>query len=99
MFVRPSAGASCTWAMRSSWRRSVTSPSAAAGTERALACEGPLLFTRVCSERRWERGSTVGVALNPEGCLVLGGDDGAGMAPADLVDLTAPPAQEEHARQ
>lgn len=69
------------------------------GYERALACEGPLLFTRVCSERRWERGSTVGVALNPEGCLVLGGDDGAGMAPTDLVDLTAPPAQEEHARQ
>ena len=40
------------------------------GYEHALAGDGPL-FTRVFSERRWERGSAVGVRLIPDGCLVL----------------------------
>ena len=45
------------------------------GYEHALAGEGPLLFTRVFSEKRWERGRAVGVRLSPEGCLVLGSND------------------------
>ena len=54
---------------------------------------GPLLFTRIFSEQRWERGSSVGMRLSPEGCLVLPADDGQG-APdgngrANLVDLAA----------
>jgi iron(III) transport system ATP-binding protein len=48
------------------------------GYEHALAAEGPLLFTRVFSEKRWERGSAVGVRLSPEGCLVLSAPDDNG---------------------
>jgi ABC-type Fe3+/spermidine/putrescine transport system ATPase subunit len=69
------------------------------GYEHALAAPGPLLFTKAFSERRWERGTTVGVSLNPEGCLVLaaghgpagssseGNADGNG-AGVGLLDLT-----------
>ncbi len=60
------------------------------GYEHALAGDGPLLFTRVFSEKRWERGRAVGVRLSPEGCLVLGnqgdtGTDGADEASGSLV--------------
>ncbi len=48
------------------------------GYEHALAADGPLLFTRVFSETRWERGSAVGVRLSSEGCLVLGGPEMVG---------------------
>ena len=61
------------------------------GYEHALAGDGPLLFTRVFSEKRWERGSAVGVRLSPEGCLVLRqpgryrATDGADEASGSLV--------------
>jgi TOBE domain len=51
------------------------------GYEHALAGDGPLLVTRVFSEKRWERGTAVGVRLSPEGCLVLGGEADNGDAP------------------
>jgi hypothetical protein len=41
------------------------------GYEHALVADGPLLLTRVFSERRFERGTSVGVSLSPQGCLVL----------------------------
>lgn len=58
------------------------------GYEHALAGDGPLFFTRVFSDQRWERGSSVGVRLSPEGCLVLAGegdegDDEMGAMPDD----------------
>jgi iron(III) transport system ATP-binding protein len=66
------------------------------GYEHALAADGPLLFTRTFCEQRWERGASVGVRLNPEGCLVLPIEDpksGAGDADENddgqFVDLTA----------
>jgi iron(III) transport system ATP-binding protein len=63
------------------------------GYEHALAAEGPILFTRIFSDQRWERGSPVGMRLSPDGCLVLpAGDDNAasdGTGRANLVDLTA----------
>jgi ABC-type Fe3+/spermidine/putrescine transport system ATPase subunit len=63
------------------------------GYEHALAAEGPILFTRIFSDQRWERGSSVGMRLSPDGCLVLPADDGQGAADgtggANLVDLTA----------
>jgi hypothetical protein len=74
------------------------------GYEHALEAEGPLFFTRVFSLQRWPRGSTVGVQLAPDGCLVLpvdsalqsaiyregtGGPDKAFVPDGtDLVDLT-----------
>jgi len=63
------------------------------GYEHALAAEGPILFTRIFSDQRWERGSSVGMRLSPEGCLVLPADDGHGASNgsgrANLVELTA----------
>jgi hypothetical protein len=63
------------------------------GYEHALAAEGPILFTRIFSDQRWERGSSVGMRLSPDGCLVLPADDGHvapdGNGRANLVDLTA----------
>jgi ABC-type Fe3+/spermidine/putrescine transport system ATPase subunit len=66
------------------------------GYEHALAADGPLLFTRTFCEQRWPRGASVGVRLNPEGCLVLPAEGphlGGGQALAGndggLVDLTA----------
>jgi iron(III) transport system ATP-binding protein len=53
------------------------------GYEHALAGEGHLLFTRVFSEKRWERGQAVGVRLSPEGCLVLDGTDSVGKDGSD----------------
>ena len=53
------------------------------GYEHALAGEGSLLFTRVFSEKRWERGLPVGVQLSPEGCLVLGNEAATGTGGAD----------------
>lgn len=41
------------------------------GYEHALETPGSLMVTRVFSDRRWERGSLVGMTLSPEGCLVL----------------------------
>jgi hypothetical protein len=62
------------------------------GYEHALAAEGPLLFTRIFSDQRWERGSSVGIRLSPDGCLVLPADDGHaapdGNGRANLVDFT-----------
>jgi iron(III) transport system ATP-binding protein len=66
------------------------------GYEHALAADGPILFTRIFSDQRWERGSSVGMRLIPEGCLVLPADDGVAAEPsggANLVDLTAVGAQ------
>ncbi len=61
------------------------------GYEHALAAEGPVLFTRIFSDQRWERGSSVGVRLSPEGCLVLPSEDGQpasdGNGHANGVDL------------
>jgi iron(III) transport system ATP-binding protein len=83
------------------------------GYEHALGGEGPLLFTRVFSETRWERGRSVGVRLNPDGCLVLG-EEGAAADGADAADHGAgdpseasdslvgqgePLVEEEHAHQ
>jgi iron(III) transport system ATP-binding protein len=63
------------------------------GYEHALAAEGPVLFTRIFSDQRWERGSSVGIRLIPEGCLVLPADDGRSEPDdggrANLVDLSA----------
>jgi hypothetical protein len=63
------------------------------GYEHALAAEGPILFTRIFSDRRWERGSSVGMRLSPEGCLVLPADDGHaapdGGGRSELVEFTA----------
>ena len=56
------------------------------GYEHALVAEGNILFTRVFSGSRWERGSRVGIMLNPEGCLVLGSGDHADHLAPDLVD-------------
>jgi iron(III) transport system ATP-binding protein len=56
------------------------------GYEHALAADGPLLFTRVFSEKRWERGSAVGVRLSPEGCLVLGGPSHLGPGHQELTN-------------
>ena len=62
------------------------------GYERALSGAGPLLFTRAFSEHRWERGTTVGIKLSPEGCLVLPAEgsfeesNGTPEAPADRGD-------------
>jgi len=64
------------------------------GYEHALVGEGTLLFTRVFSPQRWPRGSTVGVRLLPDGCLVLPADKARGQTSEqardekDLVDLT-----------
>jgi TOBE domain len=69
------------------------------GYEHALAGDGQLLFTRVFSEKRWDRGSAVGVRLSPEGCLVLGGEGGAGAASGNLTEQSETPAEEEHAHQ
>jgi iron(III) transport system ATP-binding protein len=84
------------------------------GYEHALAGDGPLLFTRVFSEMRWERGRSVGIRLSPDGCLVLGGEgsaaNGAGDEPRDGTgDLSTasdslggqdePLTEEEHAHQ
>jgi iron(III) transport system ATP-binding protein len=69
------------------------------GYEHALVAEGQVLFTRVFSELRWERGSPVGITLNPEGCLVLGDGDHADHSAPDFVDLTGQPAKEDHVRQ
>jgi iron(III) transport system ATP-binding protein len=78
------------------------------GYEHALAGEGPLLFTRVFSEKRWERGRAVGVRLTPEGCLVLGNNDSGRGGEADeascsVIDGDVRPAPEgghrEHAHQ
>jgi hypothetical protein len=59
------------------------------GYEHALAGEGSLRFRRVFSEKRFERGNTVGVKLSPEGRLVLGSSDagrvGAGRVGAGRV--------------
>ena len=103
MFVRPSAvqivGAGDAHVMA----RVRDVAFAGRGYEHALEGDGPLLFTRVFSLERWPRGSTVGVRLAPEGCLVLPagtshedapgdaeGIEARGPAPegADLVDLT-----------
>ena len=63
------------------------------GYEHALAAEGPILFTRIFSDQRWERGSSVGMRLSPDGCLVLPADAGHvapdGNGRANLVALTA----------
>jgi TOBE domain len=72
------------------------------GYEHALVGDGPLLFTRVFSETRWDRGSAVGVRLSPEGCLVLGAEEGAGgpsEVSGNLGQLSEPLAEEEHAHQ
>ncbi len=68
------------------------------GYEHALDSDGTLL-TRVFSERRWERGSAVGVRLSPEGCLVLVGEGSAPMPAGSLVDQSEPSSEEEHAHQ
>jgi len=47
------------------------------GYEHALVTRGGCLFTRVFCQERWPRGSTVGVRLQPEGCLVLPAEPGA----------------------
>ncbi|HTV12126.1 MAG TPA: ABC transporter ATP-binding protein [Acidimicrobiales bacterium] len=44
------------------------------GYEHALSAEGLVIFTRVFSHQRWGRGTSVGVRLSPEGCLVLPAD-------------------------
>ena len=66
------------------------------GYEHALSADGPLLFTRAFSEHRWERGTTVGIKLSPEGCLVLanegsfqGGQDGSEGAGECAIDRLA----------
>jgi iron(III) transport system ATP-binding protein len=67
------------------------------GYEHALTVDGPVLFTRIFSEGRSQRGASVGVRLSPEGCLVLPADSppGARALPVsandnpELVDLTA----------
>ncbi len=69
------------------------------GYEHALAGDGQLLFTRVFSEKRWDRGSAVGVRLSPEGCLVLGGEGDAGATSGNLAEQSEPRAEEEHAHQ
>ena len=78
------------------------------GYEHALAGEGPLLFTRVFSEKRWERGRAVGVRLSPEGCLVLrtndgGRADGAAEGSCSVIDgdvrLAPEGGHREHAHQ
>jgi iron(III) transport system ATP-binding protein len=57
------------------------------GYEHALLAEPETLFTKIYSERRFDRGSMVGIRLHPEGCLVLCNDD----APQPgTLDLTTP---------
>jgi ABC-type Fe3+/spermidine/putrescine transport system ATPase subunit len=48
------------------------------GYEHALVADGPVLFTRIFSDQRSERGAHVGVRLSPEGCLVLPSDSEPG---------------------
>jgi iron(III) transport system ATP-binding protein len=62
------------------------------GYEHALLAEGPLLFTRAFSPERWPRGSSVGVRLVPDGCIVLPADSAGQGGPRalELVDLTRP---------
>jgi hypothetical protein len=69
------------------------------GYEHALAGDGTVLLTRVFSERRWERGSLVGVELSPEGCLVLGGEEPAPAPAGSVVDESQLLSEEEHAHQ
>ncbi|HTW08774.1 MAG TPA: ABC transporter ATP-binding protein [Acidimicrobiales bacterium] len=59
------------------------------GYEHALAADGPLLFTKTFSDRRWERGASVGVRLVPEGCLVLPADGEAGPAGTPVATQSA----------
>jgi ABC-type Fe3+/spermidine/putrescine transport system ATPase subunit len=69
------------------------------GYEHALVADGPVLFTRIFSDQRSERGALVGVRLAPEGCLVLPGDSrqGSGAVPGEagadanpgFVDMTS----------
>jgi iron(III) transport system ATP-binding protein len=58
------------------------------GYEHALMADGPVLFTRIFSDRRSERGASVGVRLSPEGCLVLPAD-GQGGTPAEPRELVS----------
>jgi TOBE domain len=72
------------------------------GHEHALAGDASLLFTRVFSETRWDRGSAVGVRLSPEGCLVLGAESPAGSpsgVSGSLGGLSEPAAEEQRAHQ
>ncbi len=99
MFVRPSAVHIVSPAGAPVLARVRDVAFAGRGYEHALSADGPLLFTRTFSEHRWERGSTVGVKLSPEGCLVLAHEGSfnpsqdASEAPAEggadgVVDLT-----------
>jgi iron(III) transport system ATP-binding protein len=58
------------------------------GYEHALMADGPVLFTRIFSDRRSPRGASVGVRLSPEGCLVLPAD-GQGGTPAEPRELVS----------
>jgi ABC-type Fe3+/spermidine/putrescine transport system ATPase subunit len=100
MFVRPSAVHIVSPAGAPVVARVRDVAFAGRGYEHALSADGPLLFTRAFSEHRWERGSTVGVSLSPDGCLVLAGEGSlneshdAPEAPADgggngAVDLAS----------
>jgi hypothetical protein len=104
MFVRPSAVQIVQPAEAHVMARVRDVAFAGRGYEHALEADGQLFFTRVFSPERWPRGSTVGVQLAPDGCLVLPvdpalegviqGDEtgraGEGLVPdgTDLVDLT-----------
>jgi iron(III) transport system ATP-binding protein len=72
------------------------------GYEHALAGDESILLTRVFSEKRWERGTAVGVRLSPEGCLVLGTDEPA-VSPSEVSGnvggLNEPLTEEQHAHQ
>jgi ABC-type Fe3+/spermidine/putrescine transport system ATPase subunit len=72
------------------------------GYEHALSGPGGLIMTRVFCEVRSDRGETVGVRLNPDGCLVLPAeraDEGAASAAEaaeaaePAIDLEAVPAR------
>jgi len=93
MFVRPSAVHIVAPSDAQFMARVRDVAFAGRGYEHALATEGPILFTRIFSDQRWERGSAVGMRLSPDGCLVLPADDhhaaADGADRANLVDLTA----------